>query len=40
MLLSPKQMLRDTINNFFGSEEVSNFNLNGEHLTCTHVGDF
>ena len=27
-------MLRDTISNF------SNFNLNGEHLTCTHVENF
>ena len=25
---------------FFGAEEVSNFNLNGEHLTCSHVGNF
>ena len=40
MLLCPEQMLRDTIGNFFGSEDVSNFNLNGEHLTCTHDGNF
>ena len=33
ILLCPKQMLRDTIRNFFGSEEVSNFSLGGEHLT-------